>query len=40
MFILKLATVTCAVYVAITCLLFLGEIALAHLKESFGSALN
>ena len=40
MFVLKLATVTCAVYMAISCLLFLGVIAVAHLKGSVWYALS
>jgi hypothetical protein len=40
MFILKLAIVTCVVYMAITCVLFLATIALAHLKGSVGYDLN
>jgi hypothetical protein len=40
MFILKLAIVTCAVYMGISILLFFGVIALAHLKGSIGYDLS
>jgi hypothetical protein len=40
MFILKLATVTCAIYMGISLLLFFGEAALAHLKGGIGYDLN
>ena len=40
MFILKLAALTCAVYMGITLLLFAGLLATAHLKGSIGYMLN
>jgi hypothetical protein len=40
MFILKLATVTCAIYMGITLLLLLAEIMVAHWKGAIGYDLN
>jgi hypothetical protein len=40
MFILKLAIVTCAIYMGITLLLFFGVLALVHLKGGVFYGLN
>lgn len=40
MFILKLAIVTCAIYMGIALLLFFAELALVHLKGGFFYYLN